>query len=176
MFERIKTNHGGSAGGRVLLGVAAMAAALGLGASAARAELLASGTNTTAAFFSNAAAQAVDINGPGGTTLTLPGNTCGAGTPVMITYSAECSHDGAVADYGTIQILLNGVALPPTVGNNDAFCSGNETDGVHDGGATQSMEVVGTCINGADVVTVTARSVTANDTLRLDDMSTVVDR
>ena len=162
----------------VLAGVAA-ATAIALVAPSAQAELLTFGTNTTPGFFGFAAAP-VDINGPGlaGTSLTFAG--CIPGTPVMITYSAECSHSGTLAQWGTIQILLNGVVLSPTnappVLSDDAFCSGNATVGVHDGLATQSMEVVGRCRAGANVVAVTARSAFAGTTLRLDDMSTVVDR
>ena len=120
------------------------------------------------------APQSVDINGAvGGTTLTIP--ACAAGNQVMITFSSVCSHNGAVFQWGSIQILLNGVPLSPTAGGADQFCSGNETVGVHDGWATQSMEVVGRCGDGADVVAVTAQSAFAGTTLRLDDMSTVVD-
>jgi hypothetical protein len=181
MFEHGKTSYGGSAGGRVLLGVATMAAALGLGASAARAELIASGTNTVPALFGFGGPFPVDINGPlMGTTLTIPDNLCPQGTPVMITYSAECSHNGTPAMWGTIQILLNGVVLSPTdappMNNDDAFCAGDGVAGVHDGRATHSMEVVGRCNDGVDVVAVTANSVAAGTTMRLDDMSTVVDR
>ena len=93
----------------VLAGVAA-ATAIALGSPSAQAELLTFGTNTTPGFFGFAAAP-VDINGPGlaGTSLTFAG--CIPGTPVMITYSAECSHSGTLAQWGTIQILLNGVVL-----------------------------------------------------------------
>lgn len=161
-----------------LLAGAAVAAAIAVVAPSAQAELLTFGTNTAPGFFGFAAA-AVDINGPpAGTTLTFAG--CIPGTPVMITYSAECSHSGTLAQWGTIQILLNGVVLSPTnappVLSDDAFCSGNATVGVHDGWATQSMEVVGRCRAGANIVAVTARSAFAGTTLRLDDMSTVVDR
>jgi hypothetical protein len=169
MFAHIGTYHSASTGRHVLVGTLTLAAALGFGASIARAELLASGTNVNPQLFTNAVPQAV-----AGTALQF-GN-CIAGTPVMITFSAECSHSGTVAQWGTIQILLNGVALSPTIGNDDAFCSGNETAGVHDGWATQSMEVVGRCRAGANFVAVTARSVFAGTTLRLDDKSTVVDR
>ena len=173
MLEHTRTLPSGTITRWSLAGLMATAA-VAFGAPVAHAELLTFGTNTAPAFFGFAVAP-VDINGGiAGNTLTF-GN-CVAGTPVMITYSAECSHSGTVAQWGTIQILLNGVALSPTAGGDDAFCSGNETAGVHDGWATHSMEVVGRCAAGANVVAVTARSVFAGPTLRLDDMSTVVDR
>jgi hypothetical protein len=167
MFERSKTNQGG----RVLL-LGAAAAALVLGASAARAERLATGVNNTPRLFTNAPPQSVDINGTlPGATLTL--DNCFDGTVAIITFTAECSHSGTVAQWGTIGILLNGVALG-TAGNDDIFCSGNETPGVHDGWAMQSMQTVGRCRSGDNTVAVTARSVFPGTTLRLDDTVTIV--
>ena len=97
-----------------LLAGVAVATAIAVVAPSAQAELLTFGTNTTPGFFGFAVAP-VDINGPliAGTTLTFAG--CIPGTPVMITYSAECSHSGTLAQWGTIQILLNGVVLSPTM-------------------------------------------------------------
>ena len=39
----------------------------------------------------------------------------------MISYSAECETTGA---WLSIEILVDGVALSPTAGTSDAFCSG----------------------------------------------------
>jgi hypothetical protein len=75
------------------------------------------------------------LNASGATTLTFSSSGVNA-----ITYSAECAVDGDPFAYMSIEIIVDGVALPPTAGVNDAFCSGNETPGF-DGWATQSVTV-----------------------------------
>ena len=173
MFDHITTLPSGSTTRRALVGLVATVAAA-MGAPPANAELVASGTNPLTALFPAGGPFPVDILGAlAGTTLTF---NCTPTRPVMITYSAECSHDGTLLQWGTIQILLNGVVLPPTAGTNDAFCSGNETVGVHDGLATQSMEVVVRASPVRTSLRSPRRWLFAGTTLRLDDMSTVVDR
>jgi hypothetical protein len=74
------------------------------------------------------------------TSAEYTGNTTGAGTFLMplnnagatsiafggkgrhvISYSAECNSSGG--SWGSIQIILDGVALDPTAGVDDAFCA-----------------------------------------------------
>lgn len=153
----------------ILLGAAAV-----LVPTVTKAELLASATNTTAQLFNVVAGTPVDLNGAGaGTSISFG---CNVPSRVMITFSAECSQSGTTAQWGSIQIVLNGTVLPPTVGNDDAFCSGDGNAGASDSWATQSMEVVGACRQGGNVLAVRAGPRFAGTTMRLDDMSTVVDR
>jgi hypothetical protein len=169
MFERQRSKT--KNGGRVLL---LGAAALVLGATqAAHAERLATGVNNVPRLFTDAPPQSVDINGTQpGATLTL--DNCFDGDVAIITFTAECSHSGNLAQYGTIGILLNGASLGLTAGNDDIFCSGNATVGVHDGIAMHTVQTVGRCRAGNNTVAVTARSVFGGTTLRLDDTVTIV--
>ena len=78
----------------------------------------------------------VPLNAGGATTVSFSG----AGK-FAITYAAECAEAGSPGNWVSLQILVDGVALDPTAGTSDAFCSGNSTAGF-DGWATQSITVV----------------------------------
>jgi hypothetical protein len=56
----------------------------------------------------------------------------------MISYSAECETTG---NYLSIQIILDGVVLAPTVGTQDAFCSDHNDNNIIDGYTTAHYRV-----------------------------------
>ena len=86
-------------------------------------------TNVNQQLF-GAAAVPVDLSTAAGLQATLPFATA-ANDLVEITFSAECSVWGTVFQWGSIQIEVDPAgaagftAIPPTVGADDAFCSGN---------------------------------------------------
>lgn len=77
----------------------------------------------------------------------------------IITFSAECAVDAAAGVFTAwvdIDILVDGVALPPTNVTTDAFCASNGTVGL-DGWATQSVSVAKKLGPGSHTVEVRAR-------------------
>ena len=118
----------------------------GLQASPARADVLNFSTNVNQQLF-GAAAVPVDLSTAAGLQATLPFATA-ANDLVEITFSAECSVWGTVFQWGSIQIEVDPAgaagftAIPPTVGADDAFCSGNGIATSLDGWVTPSMTVV----------------------------------
>ena len=58
----------------------------------------------------------------------------------LINYSAECARSGGNTAWLSIQVFVDGVALAPTSGIDDAFCSGDNTPGV-DGWVTAHYSV-----------------------------------
>jgi hypothetical protein len=111
----------------------------------------------------------VPLTASGATTLTFSGSG-----KHMITYSAECavSSTGLVG-WLSLEILLDGVALPPTAGDVDAFCAANETAGF-DAWATHTISVPTPALpTGAHTVVIRA-TVIAGESGWLGDSSLVV--
>ncbi len=95
---------------------------------------------------------------------TSPGST---GLPItvtkagiyLLTYSAECSVDaavGALTPYLDLDIIVNGVAVEPTSGNQDAFCSSNGSGG-HGQYLRASITVPVTLVAGLNSIRILAR-------------------
>lgn len=169
---------GYSAAIRRQLQLVAATALIGLGASAARADVLNVSTNVNAQVFNNVLAP-VDLATSAGVQSTLPFTTS-APDLVQITFSAECSVASTPLQSGSIQIEVDPAGpagwtpVPPTVGSDDAFCSGNTVAGVDDGWVTPSMTVVARVPDGTHRVRVLAQSVGVGAVLRLDDLSITV--
>jgi hypothetical protein len=105
---------------------AALALALAGAAATAQAGIKASAINTY--WLSPSAAQSlVLLDASGATTLSF--TLAGAGKKVLA-FSAVCSVRAPAGDYLSwvdLDIVVNGVVVAPTVGNDDAFCSANGT-------------------------------------------------
>ena len=154
-------------------------ACLGSQIPVARADVLAFSSNVGFQLF-GAAPAPVDLSSAAGAQ-----NTLAFATPapdlVEITFSAECSVWGTLFQWGTIQIVVDPagaappVAIPPTAGFDDAFCSGNGVATFNDGWVTPSMTVVTRVPAGVHTVGVTANTVNGATFLRLDDLSITVD-
>ena len=89
-----------------------------------------------------------------------------------ISYSAECTGSGT---WVSIQIVVDGVAVAPTGGTDDAFCSDFDGNGGLNGWMTSHYRVVTPSLAlGAHAVSV---QVTANGgSARLDDASLIVEK
>jgi hypothetical protein len=89
-----------------------------------------------------------------------------------ISYSAECTGSG---DWVSIQIIVDGVALAPTAGTDDAFCSDSDGSGGLNGWMTAHYRVVtGNLALGAHSVSVQVTAIVG--TARLDDASLIVEK
>jgi hypothetical protein len=89
-----------------------------------------------------------------------------------ISYSAECSGTGS---WVSIQIIVDGVALAPTAGTDDAFCSDFDGNGIHSGWMTaHHRAVTGNLALGAHGVSVQVTAV--GGSARVDDASLVVEK
>jgi hypothetical protein len=89
-----------------------------------------------------------------------------------ISYSAECSGTGS---WVSIQIIVDGVALAPTAGTDDAFCSDFDGNGIHSAWMTAHQRVVtGNLALGAHGVSVQVTAV--GGSARLDDASLIVEK
>ena len=92
-------------------------------------------------FTSGPAAVFVPLDGAGATTVNF--NLTAAGRKVL-TYSAECAVGapaGNASAWVDVDIVVNGVTVAPTVGNQDAFCVANGTAAM-DGWTRASITVV----------------------------------
>jgi hypothetical protein len=162
----------------LLMGMSALAMT-GLSASQASADVLNFSTNINPQLF-GAAAVPVDLSTAAGAQTTLSFATAAADL-VEITFSAECSVSGSVFQYGTIQIQVDPAGavgftpVAPTIGPDDAFCSGNGIAGAFDGYVTPSMTVVTRVPAGVHQVQVLANTVGGAAVFRLDDLSITVD-
>lgn len=164
---------------RAALAGLSVLALVGLCAPEARADVLAFSTNVIAQTFD--VGKPMDLSAATGVQRTLSFTTPKRDL-VAITFSAECSVTGPVSNTGSIAIEVKVagatgfVPIVPTAGNDDAFCSGNETDGNDDGLVTASMTVVTKVPAGTHEVLVLAAPVPfPGPTLRLDDLSITVD-
>lgn len=131
-------------------------AALALAATAgtANAAVKASGTVNNNFSFTTPTA-AVPVNG-GATSLTVTNTKA---TKLIITYSAECAVDAPASNttaWVDIDLNLNGVAIAPTAGTLDAFCSANGSASF-DAWNRASITTVVTAPAGVSTITVTGR-------------------
>lgn len=81
-----------------------------------------------------------------------------AGTYIL-TYSAECAVRAPAANneaYLDLDILVNNVAMKPTVGTEDAFCAANGTS-IFDGWARNSITVAVPLVAGSNRVQIKAK-------------------
>lgn len=153
-------------------------------APAARADILVAQTRTEAAVYGGAT-YIVDFNGAagGGTQFTF--ETGGPNRRVIITFNAECAHQGATTNYVDIDILVDPAgpspesAISPSNGDN-AFCSGNGTTTGGDtfllDGWTSVATIATVVLPQAGTHTVRVRVNGRLSVTRLDDMSLVVFR
>jgi hypothetical protein len=98
----------------------------------------------------------VPLNASGATTISfnLPSTK-----KTVLTYSAECAVNAAAGDedaYLDIDVIVNGVTLAPTAGNQDAFCSANGVAGF-DHWIRNSITVSFTGVTGVNTVSILAR-------------------
>ncbi len=161
----------------LLTGMSALAA-IGLYIPPAAADILNFSTNVNPQIF-GAAAVPVDLSTAAGAQTTLSFATA-APDLVEITFSAECSVWGTVFQYGTIQIEVDPAGIggfapvAPTIGPDDAFCSGNNIATALDGYVTASMTVVTRVPAGVHRVRVLANTVNGAPQFRLDDLSLTI--
>jgi hypothetical protein len=77
--------------------------------------------------------QTIPLTNGGATTLTFSGKG-----RHLISYSAECETDGT---WLSIEILVDGVAVAPTAGGSDAFCSDHNDNDSNDAWAVSHYRV-----------------------------------
>jgi hypothetical protein len=115
----------------------------------------------------------VPLNNAGATSLTFNGQGVH-----QINYSAECSRNGGVLDFLTIDIRVDGVTLSPT-GDDDEFCSGDASGDINVSAVHHYTVVTPPLATGAHTIQIVA---TVDPTPgnfpvgRLDDMSLSVIR
>ena len=134
------------------LGLAGVAAIV---ATAAVAGLKASGAYPANFSFATATAL-VPLTSTGATSLSW--NQGSAGKKIL-TFSAECSVDAPTGNNSAwvdLDIIVNGVVVPPTVGTSDAFCGANGIAGF-DAWVRPSITVVVVGAAGANTAQVRAR-------------------
>jgi hypothetical protein len=115
----------------------------------------------------------VPLDSTGAVTLTL---NAGAGGRRVLTYSAECSVDAPAGNHSAwldIDVLVNGVAQPPTVGTADGFCGANGVAGF-DHWTRHSITLVIPVRVGANTIQILARGNAGATGLWLGDSSLVV--
>jgi hypothetical protein len=143
--------------------VGALACAL-LTATAAEAKVLNNAILNNAFLTFSTTGQDVPLTDAGATVLAF---SLTAKSKIMFTYSAECA---STAGYGSIQIIVDNVAIAPTAGTDDAFCTSSEW-------VTASKSVVKTLNAGAHSVRIQATAVGGDGTtkyIRLDDANLII--
>lgn len=123
-------------------------------------------------FTFTAAGTLIPLNGGGATSLSV-----NAKGKLVISYSAECETTGA---WLSIEILVDGVALSPTAGTSDAFCSDQDVQESLDSWTTATYVVATpTLLAGVHTVQIKGTVVAnggASDTGWLGDSSIVVEK
>lgn len=109
----------------------------------------------------------VPITSTGATSITFVSKKAGL---TAVTFSAECSvRLSGVNNWATIDILIDGIAIAPTEGNDDAFCTEVSTESVY---GTNSITVARRLTKGTHTLTV--QSYVTGGTGRLDDIAVTV--
>lgn len=145
----------------------------GLAAAPAQAEILAASTNAAPQTF-GAVEALVDLATAAGAQTSLSFTTSKAQL-VEISFSAECSVVGTGTQYGSINLRVNAagpgpiVPVAPTVGTDDAFCSGGS------GRLTASMTTTFQVPAGTHQLQVLAVAVNGASQFRLDDLAVTID-
>lgn len=62
-------------------------------------------------------------------------------TRAIVTFSAECAVEGEPADWISVDILVDGVAIGSSTGTSDAFCAADATETSNDGWVMASMAI-----------------------------------
>ena len=122
---------------------------------------------------SGPAAVLVPLNAAGATTISF---SLAAPTRLVLTYSAECAVGapaGNASAWLDLDLIVNGVTLAPTAGNQDAFCSSNGTAAI-DGWSRASITVFFTGAAGANTVRIQSRGNGGATTVWLGDSSLVI--
>jgi hypothetical protein len=115
-------------------------------------------THTRAGNFLFAGTALVPLNAANQTGIIF--NSPAAGRKVL-TFSAECAVDAPAGNTITwldIDVIVNGVAVSPTAGNLDAFCSGAGAAGPGDAWVRPSITVVIPVVGGNNSVRIQARA------------------
>jgi hypothetical protein len=135
---------------------AVLALALAGAAATAQAGIKASAINTSNWLSPSAAQSLVALDPSGATTLSF---TLASAGKKVLTFSAMCSVRAPAGDFLSwvdLDIVVNGVVVAPTVGNDDAFCSANGTSGYDDYvRATITIPIQG--VAGSNTVQIKAR-------------------
>jgi hypothetical protein len=79
------------------------------------------------------------------------------GKRYVLTYSAACGVADSKSNWVDLDILVNGVVVPPTVGRNDAFCS-NSLSFLADALRAASITVAIPAVEGTNRVSIQART------------------
>lgn len=115
----------------------------------------------------------VPLNAAGAKTISFYLN---APTRLIVSYSAECAVAAPAGNTGAwldIDLVVNGTALPPTAGNQDAFCSSNGTVGA-DGWTRGSISIFFNGVTGLNTIKIQARGNGGATSIWLGDSSLVV--
>ncbi|HEY5808780.1 MAG TPA: hypothetical protein VIT67_12470 [Povalibacter sp.] len=119
------------------------------------------------------AAAFVPLNAAGATTTSF---SLAAPTRLVLTYSAECAVSAPAGNAGVwldLDLIVNGVPIAPTAGNQDAFCSSNGTAAL-DGWTRASITVFFTGKTGANTVRIQSRGNGGATSVWLGDSSLVI--
>jgi len=119
------------------------------------------------------AAVFVPLNAAGATTINF---SLTAPTRLVLTYSAECTVGAPAGNAGAwldLDLVVNGVTIAPTVGNQDAFCSSNGTV-ASDGWTRASITVFFKGATGANTVKIQSRGNGGATSVWLGDSSLVI--
>lgn len=130
-------------------------------------------STTVAQVFSDSLAHVLSLNTTGGTSLTVA--TTGT-AQLTILFNAVCSVDASDdTTYVDIDILVDGVAVPPSHAADNALCT-STGDGELQHWVSAGMSVVKTVGAGTHTVQVrgTVRGFTAGDRWLIDDLSLIV--
>lgn len=148
--------------------------AIVLGASAAASVAIVRVNATRPGNWSSASAPVlVPLNANGATTIAF--NSAAAGRRVL-TYSAECSVDAPAGNnfaWLDLDVVVNGIVVPPTVGSADAFCSADGVAGFG-GYVRSSITVVISVIEGTNRIRIQARGNAGATGVWLGDSALVV--
>ena len=115
---------------------------------------------------------AVPLTDAGKTSLKF--KTKNDATPVMISFTAECSINTAGAAWVDIDVMVDGVAIAPTAQTSDAFCGADGVAGF-DPFTSAAVNVVAVVpVAGTHVVEVRARASDNSSGIWVSDTSIVV--
>jgi len=122
---------------------------------------------TTSEFLVGTTPTLVPITSTGATSITFVSKKAGL---TAVTFSAECTvRPPGFNNWATIDILIDGIAIAPTEGNDDAFCTEVSNESVY---GTNSITVARRLTKGTHTLTV--KSYVTGGSGRLDDIAVTV--
>ena len=122
---------------------------------------------TSSAFLLGTTPTLVPITSTGATTITFVSKRAGL---TAVTFSAECVVQlSGGNNWATIDILIDGIAIAPTEGDEDAFCTEVSNESVY---GTNSITVARRLTKGTHTLTV--KSYVTGGSGRLDDIAVTV--